>query len=98
MTDKQMFLSLTGNGVPKGELKKKMFEYHNSKVGKSVYARKEENPNTFCGSCIQRVKAAVWKIYHSGDHGRTYKELVFRDRLGIHNQPMYRLVENVKKK
>lgn len=94
MTNKEMFMSLTGHGVPKGELKAKMFEFHNKRFGKSKYVRKLENPNTMCGSCIQRVKATVWKIYHDeSEYKWRYKELEFRNKLGIHNQPMYKIVK-----
>ena len=91
MTNKQMFLGLTGNGLPKGELKQSMFEFHNNRFGKSAYIRKVENPKTMCGSCIQRVKAAVWKVYHSDEYKTSYKELEFTGRLGIHNMPIYKL-------
>ena len=91
MTTKQMYMQLVGrNSMPKGELKQKMFEFHNSYFGKSVYVRKTESPTTMCGSCIQRVKAVVWKIYHAGET-RQYKELEFTGKLGIHNQPIYKL-------
>lgn len=91
MTNKEMFMALTGHKIPKGELKEKMFEFHNKRFGKSKYVRKEENPKTFCGSCIQRVKAAVWKIYHSDEYRWSYDELVFQNKLGIHNQPIYKI-------
>ena len=92
MTIKQMFLSLTGFGVPSGDVKAKMFEVYNSKVGSSIYAPRTENPQTHCGSCIQRVKAAVWKMYHSNEVKQYPKELEFRNKLGIHNQPLYKLI------
>jgi hypothetical protein len=91
MTKKQIFLGLTGSGLPKGELKKEMFILHNSLVGKSRYIRKEENPNTACGSCIQRVKVNLWKWYHFDESAPSYKGLVYANKNGIFNMPIYRL-------
>ena len=42
LTNKTMFLGLLGNGVPTGEVKAKMFEFHNSYVGKSPYKLTQE--------------------------------------------------------
>ena len=94
MSYKKMFLDLTGNGLPKGELKEAMFAFHNARYGKSKYVRKEEKPSTMCGSCIQRVKATCWKIYHDKEEFKTtYKEIEFTGRLGIHNMPIYKLTQ-----
>lgn len=90
MTNKEMFMALTGNGVPKGAVKDKMFEFHNSRFGKSQFVKKIENPKIGCGVCIQRVKAAVWKIYHT-EYKLKYTDLYFTDRLGLYNMPVYKI-------
>lgn len=95
MTNKEMFIALTSNGVPTGDLKAKMFEFHNKWYEKSPHIQKIENARTFCGSCIQRVKANVWKVYHSDLYRWEYKELVFSNRLGLHNAPIYKLSQEV---
>lgn len=91
MSNKEMFISLTGQGVPAGEVKEAMFSFHNKYFGKSPHVIKIENVNTFCGSCIQRVKANCWKVYHSKDYRWSYEELEWTGRLGMHNAPVYRL-------
>ena len=91
MTRKSLVLALVGGGLPKGELKEEMFKFHNSMVGKSKYFGRQENPKTACGSCIQRVKTAVWKWYHYDETAPTYDELEFTGKLGIHNTPLYRI-------
>jgi hypothetical protein len=91
MTNKEMYMGIIGNGIPKGDVKAKMFEFHNKWYGKSPHILKVENPNTFCGSCIQRVKASVWKVYHSDLYRWEYKELVWTGKLGLHNAPVYKL-------
>ena len=93
MTRKSLILALVGGGLPKGELKQEMFSFYNSMVGKSIYFRKQENPNTACGSCIQRVKTSIWKWYHTDEKAPNYKEIVFTGRLGAHNIPLYKFVE-----
>tara|TARA_R110000744_G_scaffold379458_1_gene497677 strand:- start:511 stop:834 length:324 start_codon:yes stop_codon:yes gene_type:complete len=93
MTNKIMFLGILGNGVPSGEIKAKMFEFHNSYVGKSPYTTKHENPKTMCGSCIQRVKANCWKVYHSDLYRWEYKEIEFTGKLGMFNAPKYKLTQ-----
>lgn len=93
MSRKQMILGLVGSGLPKGELRAAMFKFHNEMVGKSIYFKKWENPNTACGSCIQRVKTAVFKWYHNDGGAPSYKELEFTGRLGAHNIPLYKLVK-----
>lgn len=90
MTKKEIFLKLTSNSMPKGELKDEMFKLHNSLVGKSKYIMKEQNPNTGCGSCIQRVKVNLWKWYHHDEKAPTYKGLEFTGRYGIYSMPLYR--------
>jgi hypothetical protein len=89
MTTKQLLVALSGNGLPKGELKAEMFKFYNSMVGKSKYFPKSENPKTACGSCIQRVKTSIWKWYHYDEKAPTYKGLTFTGRLGAHNIPIY---------
>lgn len=97
MTTKQLLVALCGKGLPKGELKTEMFKFHNSMVGKSKYFRKEENVKTSCGSCIQRVKTAIWKWYHYDEKAPNYKGLTFSGRLGAHNIPLY-LIDDAKPK
>ncbi len=89
MTTKQLLVALSGNGLPKGDLKQEMFKFYNSMVGKSKYFRKEENPKTACGSCIQRVKTSIWKWYHHDEKAPNYKGFTFTGRLGAHNIPIY---------
>ena len=91
MTKKELFLRLTENTLPKDEVKQEMFKVHNSLVGKTKYIVREENPNTGCGSCIQRVKINLWKWYHYDEKAPTYKGLIFTGRLGIYNMPLYRV-------
>jgi hypothetical protein len=98
MTRKSLILGLVGSGLPKGELKAEMFAFHNSMVGKSIYFKKDENPKTACGSCIQRVKCAVWKWYHLDEKAPNYKEIVFMERLGVSNVPLYKFADGIKKK
>ena len=90
MTTKQLLIALLGTGLPKGEIKQEMFLFYNSKVGTSKYFVKEENPKTACGSCIQRVKTAIWKWYHHDEKAPSYKGLVFTGRLVAHNMPLYK--------
>jgi|TARA_R110000744_G_scaffold41870_1_gene94948 hypothetical protein len=90
MTKKQIFMGLTGSGLPKGELKQEMFKLHNSLVGTSNYIKREENPKTACGSCIQRVVVNLWKWYHFDEAATKYKGLVFANKMGIFNVPVYR--------
>ena len=97
MTNKEMFIGIVGQGVPKGEVKAAMFAFHNKWVGKTPHITKVENPNTFCGSCIQRVKANVWKLYHTDAYRWEYKELIFSGTLGLHNAPVYKLSQEVMK-
>lgn len=89
MTKKNLMIALAGVGLPKGELKEEMFKLHNSMVGKSRYFKKEENPKTACGSCIQRVKTAIWKWYHFDEKAPKYKGLVFTGKFAAHNIPVY---------
>lgn len=98
MTNKEMFLGIVGTGVPKGELKAAMFAFHNKWVGKSPYMLKTENPNTHCGSCIQRVKANCWKLYHSDLYRWEYKEIEWSGKLGLHNAPIYKQTQEQMKK
>jgi hypothetical protein len=93
MSTKELMLALSGSGLPKGDVKREMFSFYNSMVGKSKYFQRQENPNTACGSCIQRVKTSIWKWYHSDETSPTYSELEFTGRLGAHNIPLYKLVK-----
>ena len=95
MTNKEMFIALTAVGAPKGEVKAAMFEFHNKWVGKSPHITKIENPNTFCGSCIQRVRANVWKLYHTDAYRWSYSEVEWTGKLGLHNAPIYKLTQEV---
>ena len=98
MTLKQLLVALLSTGLPKGELKEEMFEFHNKMVGKSSYFAKIENPKTACGSCIQRVKTAIWKWYHHDASAPKYKGLVFTGRYVAHNMPLYTFEDAAKKK
>ena len=91
MTQKELMLALAGGGLPKNDVKKEMFKFYNSMVGKSKYFPRVENPNTSCGSCIQRVKNNIWKWYHYDETAPTYEGLEFTGKLGIHNTPIYRI-------
>jgi len=94
MTQKELIITLAGKSRSiKGDLKKEMFEFHNSMVGKSKYIRKEENPNTNCGSCIQRVLKAVFNWYHYDESSPNYEEIEYTGRLGISNIPIYKKVK-----
>ena len=93
MTQKELMLALAGSGLPKNDIKKEMFSFYNSMVGKSKYFGRQENPKTACGSCIQRVKTSIWKWYHSDETAPTYSELEFTGRLGAHNIPLYKVVK-----
>jgi hypothetical protein len=91
MTTKQLLTALLGTGLPKGEIKREMFDFYNSKVGTGKYFMKQENPRTACGSCIQRVKANIWKWYHEDEKAPTYKGIIFTGKYVAHNMPLYKL-------
>ena len=93
MTQKELMLALAGSSMPKNDLKREMFNFYNSMVGKSKYFGRQENPKTACGSCIQRVKTSIWKWYHSDETAPNYSELEFTGRLGAHNIPLYKVVK-----
>ena len=93
MTVKQLLIALADTSLPGGELKAAMFEFYNSKVGTSVHFKKEENPKTGCGSCIQRVKTNIWKGYHEDEKAPNYKGLVFTGRKVALNMPLYKYEE-----
>lgn len=91
MTQKELIIALAGrNSVPRGELRDAMFEFHNSMVGKSSYMRKQENPKTSCGACVQRVLKNVFKWYHKDPAAPTYDEIEFTGKLGLNNIPVYK--------
>jgi hypothetical protein len=96
MTTKQLLIALMGTGLPKGEIKQEAFAFYNSKVGTSKYFMKKENPNTGCGSCIQRVKTNIWKWYHF-ESDLNYKGFVFTGRFVAHNMPLYTYEDGNKK-
>tara|TARA_B110000285_G_scaffold121361_1_gene137216 strand:- start:355 stop:642 length:288 start_codon:yes stop_codon:yes gene_type:complete len=89
MSTESLLIAIAGGGLPKGETKREMFNFHNSMIGKSIYFGRNENPKTACGSCIQRVKTAIWKWYHLDETSPKFDRLVFLDRLGAHNIPLY---------
>jgi hypothetical protein len=89
MTTKQLLKSLMGTGLPKGDLKQEMFSFYNSKIGTSEHFVRRENPNTSCGSCIQRVKTSIWKWYHHDASSPNYKGFVFTGRFVAHGMPLY---------
>ena len=94
MTTKELVLGLTGrNQAPKGAMRKKMFEFHNSMIGKSKYFKRIENPDTRCGSCIQRVVKAIFDWYHYDESAPSYSEIEFTGRLGLNNKPIYKFVK-----
>ncbi len=93
MTQKELMLALAGSGLPKNDVKKEMFSFYNSMVGKSKYFKRSENPKTSCGSCIQRVKTSIWNWYHTDETAPNYSELEFTGRLGAHNIPLYKVVK-----
>ena len=93
MTTKNLLVALTGNVLPKGELKREMIEFHNKMVGKSAYFKRKENVNSNCGSCIQRVRAAIWKWYHFDETSPNYKGFEFTGQFGVARQPKYKYVD-----
>ena len=98
MTTKQLLTRLMGQGIPKGELREEMFKFHNSKVGKSIYMTKVENPRTACGSCIQRVKSNIWKWYHFDESAPSYRGFEFTGRFVVNKMPLYTLNDGSKEK
>lgn len=74
--------------MPKGDLKVQMFAFHNSMVGKSKYFPKVENVNTFCGSCILRVRGNVLKYYHY-EYEPKNENFFFTGKFAIHQVPVY---------
>lgn len=87
--DLSIFRELTGGGLPNGDLKRRMFEYHNALVSSKIIAGKQEGPNTVCGSCIQRVKTSLWKFYHTLPEGKKLSDLEFTGKFVAHNMPRY---------
>ena len=87
--DLGIFYELVGGGLPTGDLKRRMFDYHNSLVAGKVIAGKHENANTVCGSCIQRVKTTLWKFYHNLPEEKKLEGLEFTGRFVAHNMPRY---------
>jgi hypothetical protein len=83
-----LFYELLTPELPTGELKERMFRYYNSLVGTSTYFRKQENPKTVCGSCVQRVKITLWKWYHFEVQNKL-EDLEFTGRFGVSKQPIY---------
>lgn len=91
MNQKELIIALAQTNLPKKDLRREMFKFHNSMVGKSKYMPKIENPETSCGSCIQRVLKNVISWYHYDESAPTYDELEFTGKLGLHNKPIYKL-------
>jgi hypothetical protein len=87
--DLGIFYELLGGDLPRGEVKAKMFAFHNSLVGKSRYINKPGNPRTACGSCIQRVKTSLWKFYHELPEDKKLSDLEFTGKFVAHNMPRY---------
>ena len=85
---KELLIALRTQKMDK-HLKREMFEFYNSMVGKSKYFRGKQNPKTSCGSCISNVETCIWKWYHNDESAPTYSELQFGGRLGINNRPLY---------
>ena len=91
MSLKELLIALCSVSVPNGGARAEMFKFYNSMVGKNKYFPKAQNPKTACGSCIQGVKVSIFKWYHYDESAPKFDELVFRDKLGIHNIPLYGL-------
>lgn len=87
--DLSIFYELTGGGLPSSGLRERMFTFHNSLVGRTLFIKKWENPKTTCGSCIQRVKTNLWKFYHSLPEEDKLEDLIFTGKLVAHNMPRY---------
>lgn len=83
-----LFYELLTPELPRGEVKDKMFALHNSLVGKSSWIRKNENPKTVCGACVQKVKVNLWKWYHF-ESAKKLEDLEFTGRFGVSKQPIY---------
>ena len=91
MTTEDILYELAGRGrAPKGELKEEMFRLHNSLMGKSSYIKREENPKTSCGSCIQRVLKNVFLWYHYDPTAPKYDSIYFTGKYGLNNTPIYK--------
>lgn len=84
----QLLLMLLRSGMPQGELKSRMFKAHNDLVGVSAYCLKVENVRTYCGSCINRVKASLFKHYHFEVEQKS-GAFIFLEKFGINNIPLY---------
>ena len=89
----ELLLDLLRVSFPKGELKARMFEMHNLLVGQSQFITKAENPNTYCGSCVMRVRGNLFKFYHFEVEDKE-GTLIFLNRFAINQAPVY----GVKKK
>ena len=87
--DLDIFYELTGGGLPNGELRKRMFDYHNALVSSKIIVGKQENPNTSCGCCVQRVKSNLWKYYHQLPDEKKLSTLDFTGKFVVHNMPRY---------
>lgn len=88
MSFEELLIELLKTSFPKGDLKREMFEYHNGLRGKSSFVHKAENPNTMCGSCIQRVKSNLFKHYHH-EYEPKFESLVFQDKYVLDKRPVY---------
>lgn len=83
-----LFYELLTVSFPRGELRDRMFAYHNDMVGKSQYFVKWENPRTMCGSCVMRVKASIFKYYHF-EYPSKNPDMIFLGKFGVNNIPIY---------
>lgn len=88
MAFEDLIYDLLKTSFPRGDLRERMFSYHNSMVGKSKYITKEENPRTMCGSCVMRVKANLFKYYHF-EYPHKHPNMIFLNRYGVNNIPIY---------
>ena len=84
----ELLIELLKTSFPKGELKREMFEMHNSLVGVSSIIKQRENINTMCGSCIMRVKGNLFKYYHH-EYEPKFDSLVFQDKYVLDKRPVY---------
>lgn len=87
--DYLVMYEIVGQGLPKGVVKERMIKFYNSLVGTSKFVPSEENPKTFCGSCIQRVHGSLWKWYHDPNTDLSL-EVEFTGQYGFRSFPIYK--------
>lgn len=88
MDFKELISELIRNSMPSGALRAAMFAFHNDMVGRSEYFPRWENPKTFCGSCISRVRSNVMRYYHF-EYEPKFDEFLFTGKFGNNKTPMY---------